>query len=80
MKLPKSIKQKLISANNHAISIGRIMDGVNSWLENKGFSPEDLRSGNGKSLEEFEYGSENVEELIELFEEYLTELENKTTV
>lgn len=77
MKLPVGIKRKLVSANNHARAMAKLMSEVDGYLENKGFSSEELRSGNGRSLEEFEYGNGNIDN----FEAYLTEIEeNKTNI
>lgn len=77
MLLPKHIEKKLLTAANHARRMTALMAQVNEWFESKGFSAEDLRSGNGVSLEEFEYGSKEIEPelLLEEFKSYLDTLE-----
>ena len=76
MKLPNNIRSKLISASKHAAKCAEIMAEVDEYLESIGFSAEELRSGIGCSLEEFEYGNCPLEE----FEQYLNELERKKKI
>lgn len=66
--LPKHIKKKLVSASLHAKKVQEIMEYVNEWLESRGYDPDELRSGNGISLEEFEYGNCPLEEFEEYFD------------
>lgn len=74
MRLPNHIRSKLVSANNHALRLSKIMSEVDTWLEARGYHAEDLRDGSGRSLEEFEYGNGDVD----AFERFLDGL--KTNV
>ncbi len=72
MKLPKHIRKKLEQMNTHAQRIGQLGDEIEEWLAEKGFTnPEDYRGGDGSSLEEFEYGTGDVD----AFEELLSRME-----
>ena len=73
MRIPSKIRNKLISASKHAAKCAEIMEEVNEYLESLGFSAEELRSGIGCSLEEFEYGNCPLDE----FEQYLDMLEKE---
>ena len=73
MKIPTNIQRKLVSASKHAAKCTQIMAEVDEYFESLGFTPEELRSGTGCSLEEFEYGNCPLKE----FEQYLNELLSK---
>lgn len=45
---------------------------VNVWFEDRGYVMEDLRDGDGRSLEEIEYGTEGA---VDRFLEKLDEME-----
>ncbi len=74
MRIPKYIRKKLMDISDHANKISEISAEVQEWFEKNGFSDEELRSGNGCSLEEFEYGNGS-EKVIDDLEDYLSLLE-----
>ena len=49
-----------------------LMATVNVWFEDRGYVMEDLRDGDGRSLEEIEYGTEGA---VDRFLEKLDEME-----
>ena len=61
VKVPKYIKDNLKSVVYHQRIANKKMIEVEEWLESKGFDVEELRSGDGESLEEFEYGTDVLE-------------------
>lgn len=68
MKVPKYIKNKMhriVDLQNKAC---KEMCDVEKWLEEHGFDVEKLRSGDGCSLEELEYGNDITDEFCELIE------------
>ena len=69
MRVPKYIKNKLKSIVYHQNKANEIMQEVEEWLERNGFDIEELRSGDGESLEEFEYGNDVTEYFCEKLEE-----------
>ena len=72
--VPKEFKKLLKTvvnrARKNATDIKKVED---YYVNNFGLSVEDLRSGDGCSLEEFEYGNYPIEE----FEEYVKDLINQ---
>lgn len=57
--VPKYIEDKMRRALRHFQAGSDLMCDVNEWLEARGFDMEKLRDGDGMSLEEIEYGSED---------------------
>ena len=74
MRIPKYIRQKLLLASANAQKIAELMNEAQAWFEKQGFTSEELRSGNGCSLEEFEYGTGN-DQTVDTLEDYLSLLE-----
>ena len=76
MKIPADIKHKMHMAANHFAKGVKIMKEVDAWFEDKGINSEDIRSGDGFSLEEIEYGNDVTDKFCEWFEnQYNNELE-----
>lgn len=73
MKVPNHIKQKLHRAAKMFAAASVIMSEVDEYFENKGIRSTQLRSGNGISLEEIEYGND-------VTEQFCTWLENTPAV
>jgi len=70
MKVPKHIKNRMHKIAKYTSIAAEEMKTVENWLEAKGFDVEELRSGDGYSLEELEYGND----ITEVFCEKLTKL------
>ena len=68
MKVPSSIQNKMHMACKHFAKGAAIMDEVNQWFDDQGIDQEIIRSGNGVSLEEIEYGNDITDEFCEWFE------------
>ena len=68
MKIPKHIKNKLRRIAALECISRNLMREVEAWLEAKGFDTEELRSGDGCSLEEFENGNDITDEFCEKLE------------
>ena len=56
IKVPASIRKKMQSAAKHFAAGGDLMAQVDEWFIDRGFDIDQLRSGDGISLEEIEYG------------------------
>ena len=74
MKIPDTIRKKLLSAYNHYYAGAKLMGEVEDWLEKKGIDPDDLRISDGNGLEEIEYaeradGTPVVDAIIKRIEE-----------
>lgn len=74
MTVPKYIEDKMRRALRHYQAANALMESVNEWLECRGYSMEKLRDGDGRSLEEIEYGTPNA---VENFLDKLTEMEGE---
>ena len=72
MTVPKYIENKMRRALRHYQTANYLMDEVNAWLESHGYVMETLRDGDGRSLEEIEYGTENA---VDNFLEKLAEMD-----
>jgi hypothetical protein len=68
MKVPKYIKRKMHSAANHFSIGGLLMREVDQWFDKQGFDVDQLRSGDGVSLEEIEYGNDITDAFCERLE------------
>ena len=72
MKVPQNIKnkmRKLAKLNNQAEQISREID---DYFIGKGFDIELLRSGDGRGLEELDYGNDATDEFCDWFENEFT--------
>lgn len=58
MKVPKYIQARMHKAAEYAQKCSYEMRIVDAWFEDKGYDPDILRSGDGYSLEELEYGND----------------------
>ena len=74
MVIPKYIRAKLLREASLAQEIARLSSEAEAWFQKQGFTVEELRSGNGCSLEEFEYGTAT-EETLDQLEDYLSLVE-----
>lgn len=63
--LPKYIENKLLKIAINARKNKELMDEVEEYLYQKGYNIEELRDGDGCSLEEFEYGNFPIEAFCE---------------
>ena len=68
MVVPKHIKNRMHKIAKLNIMASEEMRIVESWLESKGFDIEKLRSGDGCSLEELEYGNDITDEFCKKIE------------
>lgn len=58
MKIPKHIQDRMHKAAKYAQKMSDEMRIVDAWFEHHGYDSEILRSGDGYSLEELEYGND----------------------
>lgn len=68
MKVPQYIRRKmhrLAALSHQAAKLSREID---KWFEERGFDAEDLRKGDGNSLEELEYGTDVTDSFCETIE------------
>jgi len=63
MKVSKKIRAKMQSAVKHFAEGQRLMHEVDDYLEKAGLDANELRCGDGCSLEEIEYGNDVVDEI-----------------
>lgn len=68
MKIPNHIKIKLHRVAKLNYVSMKLMEEVEQWLESKGFDIEELRCGDGCSLEEFDLGNDITDEFCEKLE------------
>jgi hypothetical protein len=70
MKISKEIQAKIRRIAKLTKEYGVLVGEVETYLENKGINVEELRDGRGDSLDELEYGNEDIAEaLIKRIEE-----------
>lgn len=58
MKVPEYIRRKMHRAAKLYAEASRLTSQVDAWFENRGYSLENLRRGDGLSLEELDYGND----------------------
>ena len=58
MKIPKYIRKKMHRAAALHREASILAGQVDEWLESYGYRPEELRCGDGLSLEELDYGND----------------------
>lgn len=68
MKVPEYIRNKMHRAAALHAEATRLMSHVDRWFEDRGFSAEVLRCGDGFSLEELDYGNDITDVFCERFE------------
>lgn len=68
MKIPKYIQDRMHKAAKYARKMSEEMRVVDDWFEYHGYDSDDLRSGDGYSLEELEYGNDITDVFCEEFE------------
>lgn len=68
MKIPSYIIQDMRRIVKHAQAVSEISARVDEWFESHGFTAEELRCGDGCSLEELEYGNDIVDAFVEKME------------
>lgn len=68
MKVPEYIRNKMHRAAALHAEAARLMSHVDIWFENQGYSVEDLRCGDGFSLEELDYGNDVTDAFCERIE------------
>lgn len=69
MKLPEYILDKLYDINRCGVKMHRWITEVETYLEKQGYTPEEYRCGDGRSLEEFEYGCGDLTEFQKLLDD-----------
>lgn len=69
MKIPKYVIDDMHRAAHHFAAGGEIMSRVDYWFETNGFNMEQLRNGDGRSLEELEYGNDVTDLIIQKLKE-----------
>lgn len=68
MKIPNYIKQKMHRLAKIQSTANELSREIDDWLENQGFDIDKLRCGNGRSLEELNYGYDITDELCDWIE------------
>lgn len=68
MKVPKYIQARMHKAAAYAQKMNDEMRIVDAWFERNGYDSDVLRSGDGYSLEELEYGNDITDVFCEEFE------------
>lgn len=58
MKVPEYIRRKMHRAANLHAEASVLTRQIDEWFESRGYSVEDLRCGDGFSLEELDYGND----------------------
>lgn len=58
MKVSKEIQKKMHKIAEYANKAKELSEEVDQYFIDKGFNIEELRCGNGESLEELEYGND----------------------
>lgn len=58
MKVPTYIRRKMHRAAKLHAEASKLTRQVDEWFESKGYAAEDLRCGDGLSLEELDYGND----------------------
>lgn len=79
MKVPEYIRHKMHRAAKLHAEASNLMHQVDKWFEDRGYTPENLRCGDGFSLEELDYGNDVADLFYERIEagEFLGALERK---
>lgn len=68
MKVSETIKKKMRRMAALSSEVSRLSAEVEDYFTKKGFDVEKLRDGDGRSLEELEYGNNVTEEFCEKIE------------
>ncbi len=68
MKVPKYIQAKMHRLASISADAAALSKEIDDWFISRGFVIEDLRSGDGLSLEELEYGNDITEVFCERIE------------
>lgn len=68
MKIPKHIRDKMHCIADLHYKAAVMSRAVDDWLINKGFDIDELRCGDGYSLEELDYGNDVTDILCERIE------------
>lgn len=68
MKVPEYIRYKMHRAARLHAEAARLMSHVDAWFEDRGYNMEELRCGDGCSLEELDYGNDIADEFCERIE------------
>lgn len=69
MIVSKEIQMKMHRIAKLVNESASLMNEVETYLVNKGVNIDEIRDGNGYSLEELEYGNDVTEQLIKRIEE-----------
>lgn len=68
MKVPEHIREKMHKIAELHRRATDISDVVDSWFIEHGYYMEDLRTGDGRSLEELDYGFDVTDDFCDRFE------------
>ena len=68
MKVPEYIRHKIHRAAKLHAEPSRIIRQVDEYFEGRGYTPENLRCGDGFSLEELDYGNDVTDIFVERIE------------
>lgn len=68
MKVPQTIKKKMRRMAALSAEVERLGKEVDDYFIKKGYEIEELRCGDGQSLEELEYGNDVTDEFCEKIE------------
>lgn len=74
MKVSKSIKNKMKKLVKLATEVSKLSSEIDNYFIEKGYDIELLRSGNGRSLEELEYGNDIIDKFCNWIESEPDEL------
>ncbi len=68
MKVPEYIKDKMRKVAKYSRASQMLIHEIDDYFIDKGYDIEDLRSGDGKSLEELEYGNDVTDKFCDWIE------------
>lgn len=68
MKVPEYIRRKMHRAAQLHAEASKLTKQIDEWFESRGYVAEDLRCGDGFSLEELDYGNDVTDILCDRIE------------
>lgn len=68
MKVPEYIRRKMHRAAQLHAEASKLTRQIDEWFESRGYAAEDLRCGDGYSLEELDYGNDVTDILCDRIE------------
>lgn len=65
MKVSKEIQKKMHKLASLTAQASELAREINDYFEGKGYDIDELRAGDGKTLDELDYGNDITEEFVE---------------